>query len=373
MRTTPTIRPRLPQSGSGAYGYADGRWQFFDGAGPGGIGPAGPAGPAGADGAPGRDGRDGAPGKDGKDGLDGPAGPAVTALDLLVDLAAEFLALAGGTLTGPLKLQPLPSTNPPADLTEAAPWSAVVQCFEDLDAVNSQFVAVLELASTQIVAATDTKLAAKVSKAGDAMTGPLLLAAEADGTQPFQAVTFSQLEGVMDTLTPPIAQALQRSGGTMTGPIGLPLGAPALTFGSGSFVGAAPDGKRVTIGSQDGAAYLTIGEGELILDGDLRTQGSTTPNAPESFTTKAYVDGAIGAVAPISKDGAPLSFGTAETPIALPDLWMDPVGNVGDNYYSIVPVGFVPILVNGKEYLMPFFNRAPAGSKPGEVVAQPKN
>jgi len=158
-----------------------------------------------------------------------------------------------------------------------------------------------------------------------------------------------------------------------SGPIGLPLGAPALTFGSGSFIGAAPDGKRVTIGSQDGATYLTIGGGELVLDGDLRTQGSTAPKAPESFATKAYVDGAIGAVVPISKDDAPLSFGTAETPITLPDLWMDPVGNVGDNYYSIVPVGFVPILVNGREYLMPFFNKAPAGSKPGEVVAQPKN
>jgi hypothetical protein len=306
----------------------------------------------------------------------------------LADLAVNFLALAGGTMTGPLTLPAQDPSEIKPGSNRAATVGLLWEIAENVNALGAQNVVELQL----VADALGVLINAKLPLAGGTMTGPLTLPAQdpseikpgsnraatlgllweiAENVNALGAQNVVELQLVVDALGALINARLALAGGTMTGAVTFPAGGPMIEIGN-TFIGADGTGGRLTLASKDGLSFLTVGGGEITITGDFRTAGSRTPKRDDSFTTKEYVDSAINAAAPIAKEDAPLAFGTTNSQVTLPTLWMDPIGNVGDNYYSMVPVGFVPITVNGTEYLMPFYNQAPAGSKPGDVISVPQ-
>ncbi|AXH76767.1 MAG: chromosome segregation ATPase [Podoviridae sp. ctjc_2] len=133
-----------------------------------------------------------------------------------------YLKLTGGFLTGPLILHDDPKEPLEASTkryVEAEADSALQDAKDYTDLTKDAIEAMLDAESQQ----TQTKLNAKVSKAGDNMTGPLVLPANA--TANLQAVPLQQVNALISaessSTTTKLNAKVSKAGDTMTGPLTL--------------------------------------------------------------------------------------------------------------------------------------------------------
>jgi hypothetical protein len=185
---------------------------------PGPQGEKGDTGNQGPPGAPGDIGPDGPPGPQGDPGPEGPAGPegpegppGTTDVDkAYVDAAdAQRLLLSGGVMSGQLNLASIPVF---------APLQAATKTYVDDTAVAI--------------------VAQSVQKAGDSMTGPLLIPATTGGSNNLSAATKGYADGLTNTLA---GLVVQKSGDTMSGALLIPdtvLASPQATAANKGYVDA---------------------------------------------------------------------------------------------------------------------------------------